>query len=96
MPPGDPAHVVTSDASGSWGCGALTDTGQWFQVQWPESWAEINIAAKEMVPVVISVAIWGQVWPFGGRFGRNTGCLLGQTIWLSFMPSQLGQPEIHY
>ena len=62
MPPGDPAHVVTSDASGSWGCGALTDAGQWFQVQWPESWAGINIAAKEMVPVVISVAIWGQEW----------------------------------
>ena len=62
MPPGVPTHVVTSDASGSWGCGALTDAGQWFQVQWPESWARINIAAKEMVPVVISVAIWGQEW----------------------------------
>lgn len=62
MPPGDPAHVVTSDASGSWGCGAVTDAGQWFQVQWPESWAGINIAAKELVPVVISVAIWGQDW----------------------------------
>ena len=43
-------------------CGALTDAGQWFQVQWPESQAGINIAAKEMVPVVISVAIWGQEW----------------------------------
>ena len=85
MPPGDPAHVVTSDASGSWGCGALTDTGQWFQVQWPESWAEINIAAKEMVPVVISVAIWGQVWAKHRVLVRSDS-----------MPSQPGQPEIHY
>ena len=62
MPPGDPELMVTSDASGSWGCGAVTCAGQWFQVQWPESWAEIHIAAKELVPVVISVAIWGQQW----------------------------------
>jgi len=62
MPPRKPTHVVTSDASGSWGCGALTDQGQWFQVQWPESWAEVNISAKEMVPVAISMAIWGRQW----------------------------------
>ena len=62
MPPEAPSHVVTSDASGSWGCGEVTDSGQWFQVQWPESWAEIAIAAKEMVPVVISAAIWGVQW----------------------------------
>ena len=37
----------------------LTEAVQWFQV---ESWAGINIAAKELVPVVISVAIWGQYW----------------------------------
>ena len=88
MPPGNPTHVVTSDASGTWGCGALTDTGQWFQVQWPESWAEINIAAKEMVPVVISVAIWGQVWAKHRVLVRSDN--------MAFMPSQPGQPEIHY
>jgi hypothetical protein len=32
MPPEAPSHVVTADASGSWGCGAVTDSGQWFQV----------------------------------------------------------------
>jgi hypothetical protein len=62
VPQEDPSHEVTSDASGGWGCGAVTNTGQWFQVQWPESWSEINIAVKEMVPVVISVAIWGREW----------------------------------
>ena len=62
MPPVTPTHVVTSDASGSWGCRALTDQGQWFQVQWPASWAEVNNSAKEMVPVAISMAIWGRQW----------------------------------
>ena len=82
MPPGDPAPVVTSDASGSWGCGALT--GQWFQVQWPKPWAGINIAAKEMVPVVISVAIWGQALmeQHVQKRGWNPGCLL-MCLWES-------------
>ena len=31
-------------------------------MQWPESWAQVNIAVKEMVPVVIAVAMWGQKW----------------------------------
>ena len=67
MPQEQPRHMITSDAAGGWGCRAVTDKGQWFQVQWPESWAGVHIAAKEMVPVVISVAIWGHEW---------AGCLL--------------------
>ena len=62
LPQTDPTHAVTSDASGRWGCGAVSDAGEYFQVQWPESWAQVNIAVKEMVPVVIAVAIWGQKW----------------------------------
>ena len=27
--------TVTSDASGSWGCGAYMSTGEWFQLRWP-------------------------------------------------------------
>ena len=45
-----------SDASGSWGCGAVTDTGTFFQVQWPDSWAQVDIAVKGMLLVVIAVA----------------------------------------
>ena len=45
------------------GCGAAApDTGQCFQVEWPDSWECVHIAAKEMVPVVISVAVWGCQW----------------------------------
>ena len=31
-------------------------------VEWPRSWQDHHIAAKEMVPVVIAVAIWGTAW----------------------------------
>ena len=57
-----PSHTVTADASGSWGCGAVSDSGKYFQLQWPESWLQVNIAVKEMVPVVVAAAIWGQEW----------------------------------
>ena len=34
-----PMHTITSDASGSWGCGAFGSNGSWFQLQWPSSWS---------------------------------------------------------
>ena len=63
LPPAYPSVSVTSDVSGSWGCGAWSSDHQWFQVQWPASWDSAHIAAKEMVPVVIAVAVWGKQWP---------------------------------
>lgn len=62
FPPKQASHSFWSDASGSWGCGAFSHTLDWFQVQWPESWQHCHIAAKEMIPVVIAVAIWGPTW----------------------------------
>ena len=62
LPPAEPSHTLTSDASGAWGCGAVSEQGHYFQLKWPESWASVNIAVKEMVPVVIAVAIWGSQW----------------------------------
>ena len=51
---------ITADASGSWGAGAfiLLDHS-WFQIQWPDSWSATNIAAKEILPIVVALAIWG-------------------------------------
>ena len=54
-------HVHT-DASGNFGGGALSSDGRWLQVQWPESWLEIDISVKEMVPIVVAAAVWGQSW----------------------------------
>ena len=51
------AHIET-DASGSWGCGARFNNF-WFQLQWSSEWKPIDIMAKELVPVLLSCAIWG-------------------------------------
>ncbi len=57
-----PQMILTSDASGGWGCGAFSSTGVWFQCQWPGSWARIHITVKELVPIVLACAIWGHQW----------------------------------
>jgi len=56
-----PSYVVTSDASGSWGCGAFWQS-QWFQVQWPENFPSFHITVKELIPLVIAAAVWGRQW----------------------------------
>ena len=62
LPHAHATHSFKSDASGSWGCSAVSDSACWFQVEWPQSWHLCHIAAKEMVPVVIAIAVWGQNW----------------------------------
>ena len=52
-----------SNASGSFGCGAFTRELGWFQIKWPKSWEETDIATKELVPVVVATAIWVKQWP---------------------------------
>ena len=54
---GAPPITFSSDASGAWGCGAAWRT-QWLQLRWPD----VNIAIKEMVPVILAAAVWGPVW----------------------------------
>ena len=58
----EPQVVLTSDASGLWGCGAFTSTGQWFQLAIPDSWQEVHITVKELLPFVLVAAIWGPLW----------------------------------
>jgi len=50
-------HIYT-DASGLWDCGACFST-QWLQWQCPSEWFAISIMAKELVPIVLSCAVWG-------------------------------------
>ena len=57
-----PSIYVISDASGSFGCGAFSLDHGWFQLRWPESWNAVNIAAKELVPVVLAASLWGPGW----------------------------------
>ena len=53
--------TLTSDASASWGCGAFASS-EWFQLKWAGYIASSHIRVKEMVHIVIAVAIWGPQW----------------------------------
>ena len=48
--------TLTSDAFGSWGCGAFYGP-HWFMLQWSESYLDCHISAKELVPIVIAAVI---------------------------------------
>ena len=58
----DPNVHVVSDASGSFGCGAILLHLQWLQVEWPSSWSNVDISVKELVPIVVAAAVWGRLW----------------------------------
>ena len=60
--PSEIVGTITSDASGSWGCGAFSSGKDWFQLKLPESWREVHITGKELLPIVISIALWGEQW----------------------------------
>ena len=57
-----PSHHVYSDASGTYGCGAVVDPVGYFQMKWPGGWEEMDISVKELVPVVMAAALWGGSW----------------------------------
>lgn len=56
-----PEVVIATDASGAWGGGAVWEK-HWLQCQWDSSWMEQSIAAKELVPIALAVAVWGPQW----------------------------------
>ena len=58
----EPSKHVYSEASGSFGCGAVSLTLGYVQLQWSEDWEEMDILVKELVPVVLTVAMWGRFW----------------------------------
>ena len=47
---------VTSDASGSWGCGAW-HACHWFQAAWDPQSQDLDIACKELIPIFLACAI---------------------------------------
>ena len=56
-----PRVEFTSDASGSWGCGAWHGH-EWFQVQWNPASVNLSIAEKEFIPIILGCAAWGRGW----------------------------------
>ena len=61
-PPAGPPHQLYTDASGSWGCGAFWNL-HWFQLRWDERSQSLPITIKEMLPIILSAAVWGPHWP---------------------------------
>ena len=60
--PVPPSISFETDASGSWGAGAVWQP-HWFQLAWEsEREQQQNIATLELVPIVISAAVWGKHW----------------------------------
>ena len=51
----------TSDASGSWGCGAWHHR-EWFQLAWDDRSRTLQIAVKELIPIIIAAVVWGKNW----------------------------------
>lgn len=60
--PNTPTISFESDASGSWGAGAVWEH-RWFQLAWNhEQENQQNIATLELVPILIAAAVWGKYW----------------------------------
>ncbi len=56
-----PDLTHTSDASGNWGCGAYCGP-RWFMVKCVEPIASLHITVKELAPIVVAAAVWGDSW----------------------------------
>ena len=60
--PPPPSTYFESDASGSWGAGAVWQH-RWLQIAWEgEQEKQQNIATLELIPIVVATAVWGKHW----------------------------------
>lgn len=62
FPPGPPSVHLFSDASGSYGCGAVDPNRAYFNLQWPQQWSTVDISVKELLPLVLAAVMWGPTW----------------------------------
>ena len=53
---------IQTDASETWGCGALFEN-HWLQLEWLMEWKRMDLVAKELVPIVLSCAVWCPLLP---------------------------------
>ena len=69
--------MLTSDASGSCGCGAWHGR-KWFQLKWDERSAGLLIMVKE--PIVLVCAVWGPWWGSHQVFCRCDNQAVGASL----------------
>eukprot|EP00731_Ephydatia_muelleri_P017226 Em0010g324a len=69
MPSPADGHLhFSSDAAGSWGCGASWNL-RWLQIPWDARSLPLSISIKEMLPIIMAAAVWGGQWR-----GRQATC----------------------
>ena len=84
-----PTVEFASDASGSWGCGAWCGN-EWLQFRWPDTAKDLDIAVKELVPIVLAGALWGRRWR-----GQKVRCLCNNEAVMVVMSSRTSrQPHL--
>ena len=57
----EPAFSVTTDASGSWGCGGWSGHS-WFQLEWSREARNRSISFKELFAGLLAATVWGRRW----------------------------------
>ena len=57
----NPKVSLTTDASGSWGCGGFS-SNQWFSLKWSANAVSLHITVKELLPITIAAGLWGPQW----------------------------------
>ena len=55
---------------------AFTSDRQWFQLQLPECWGGVHITVKELLPIVLGVAVWVSGWK-----GLTVTCRVTKQRW---------------
>ena len=60
-----PTHLtqleITSDASGTWECGAWHHNA-WFQLRGDNRSQALPFAEKKLIPIILALAVWGKAW----------------------------------
>ncbi len=74
--------TMTSDASGTWGCGAWHNTS-WFQIRWDATAHPLTIAEKELIPIIIGCAVWGGSWE-----GHRVTCFCDNQVVVATLSSK--------
>ena len=86
-----PSHLpqldMSSDASGSWGCGAWHQS-RWLQVQWGPQSQSLSITEKELVPIILACDLWGRAWQ-----GRRVRCHCDNQVVVACLRSRTSKNE---
>ena len=86
-----PSHLpqldMSSDASGSWGCGAWHQS-RWLQVQWGPQSQSLSITEKELVPIILACDLWGRAWQ-----GRRVRCHCDNQVVVAYLRSRTSKNE---